>query len=188
MENEKFICPIQNEEFMFSTTKDGIYYSEYEKQDGEIINKSIFDLIEIEDKEQFGLIGKGIFIFYNKYGIFDVTDKKFRMELIKDGKNILEMERIEGVIAYKDAKQFLEDNALKNELYRYNLGYKIENESVFARIILQIDKNEGLSFSVDVTSKDDFNGNYKLYLNDEVIAESIVTFEKNKKNIINIKL
>ena len=190
MKKENFACPIKEEEFMFTTFVGEDNYSEYNLDDnGKIVNNTIFDLIDVENKDSFGMIGNGIHIFYDKNGVFDILDKKFKLSLYDENNNdLFKMEEIAKVIAYKDARQFIKDGYLINETYGYNLGYKIENDKFFARIILKMNKYEGLSFSIEITGKEDDKFNFELEMDNNHYAGTELLIKKNEKRKINVNI
>lgn len=191
MKEEK-ICPNIEEQFMFSTRDKEIRYDEfYKDENNQLKENDIFKLIGIKNKERFSLIGQGQEVYYDKNGVFNILDNIFKIELLEGNKNLFEMNSIENVIAYRRAKQELNmsKGTIEESIEEYNLGYKINNDSIFSRIYFSINKYEGLKFHIEITpSERDMNTKLNIYKEETVIANTDLNLFKGKTFKIDVNI
>lgn len=190
MSNE---CLNPNGEFMTRVVlDDSKEIDEFVKDDNDTLKSMmVTDMVKIKGIKKIGLVGKGQFINLDTdTKTFDIMGKIVSIVLLKDGKDILTFkERADRLITFMTNEQQLVRGRILNDLpVRYTFGYKVDNEYIFAKIKIALDKHRGVLSLNDMTSKDDMTAEFMVYLDNKLLASKIINFEKNKTYSMDMNL
>ncbi len=181
-----------NEKFMWEVElNDGIKVDEFYINNSGEISETPFNIINKNDNyKKLSLVSsleefKDLKISVDNNGefIIDGNTCKFVLEL-DNGTNILNDEKFNSLMMYRQSMMLLTSN--KSMVSAYVIGYKIDNDDIFARIKL-INSIEGCSFKLEITGKKEFTSKLLAYANGKLTTKHTLKIEKDNTININIK-
>lgn len=166
------------------------FYIENEK----VKERHIKKIIDNEDIIEFGIVGENQYLRLDtEKKLFTVLKNTIGIELIdKEGRNLLDMEdKAKKLICFTTNQQIISPGngaVIQDVPIRYTFGFKVENEHVFAKLKVAIDKERGVILVSDITAKYDMNAQFNIIANDKNFAKKEISFKNNKTNTVDVKL
>jgi hypothetical protein len=167
---------------------DGSYQDEYYiNEDGEMKENLITEIIDKPGIKQFGIVGEEQFLNVDTdTHIFEILKNKIKMSLIdENGVDVFGTDRINKFICFITNHQTLSRGALVDMPVRYTFGYKINNDLISSRIMIAVDKYNGVITTTEITPNKDFKATFKIEANDKPFANAEMNFIKQKKFTVN---
>lgn len=170
-----------------------------ELKDGSIIKefndtneRTPFDIVR-NNKEiiNFGIEGEDIFISTNLTdGIFNILGSKVEVNLMKDDKNILDVDDRYNLTMFRTNNQIISMSGtqISDECVSYSFGYKVENDLLRARILCTVTKDDGIKIVVDITPKEQFTATIDIKINDQTFAKGEGIFISNKRTVTDVRI
>lgn len=187
--------PIKDESFIFFSETEENVYPEYYEENVSIKEFDLLKMVNLKNKIKFGIIGheqnRNSFVYCDNKGSFNIISNIFSFKLNKDNINVLELKDLNKIIGYRDVEEYVNTKNLNNNsksIVAYHLGYKIENEYLFAKVIVNVHSRKGLSFTIEITPKKDFEAEFELFKEDKKISNKVFKFKEKVKDKIDIKI
>lgn len=140
-----------------------------------------------EDFEHFELITniesmKDVKIGFNKEGLFEIANKTYKFLLVDNEGNNLLSGPFNSLMMYRTDAQLMTSNLPVR--YAYTIGYKINNDSIFARVKF-ITSVEGASFKLEITGKENMQAEL-IIQGDRGEQKQTISIVKDKTSTIEI--
>lgn len=181
-----------NEKYMWQVElNNGAIINEFiETNNGEIIETPFSEVNKNDEFKELRLVSsieefKGLNISLDNKGQFQLIDRKFSFYLYDTNNkdvNLLDDKAFNNLMMYRQNYMTLNSEPI---IYSYNIGYKIDNDNIFARVKL-INSIEGIKFRVEITGKRDFEAD--LMMKSDMGLSKATTVNIQKNNTINIDI
>lgn len=174
--------------------KSGEVIDQFYIEDEIVKERHIKKIIDNEDISEFGIVGQNQYLKLDtEKKIFEVLKNTIGVELIdKEGRNLLDMEgKAKKLICFTTNQQIISPGngaVIQDVPIRHTFGFKIENEHVFAKVKVAIDKERGVILINDITAKYDLEAEFNIIANGGNFAKKDIVFKNNKTNTIDVKL
>lgn len=163
------VSPVKQDYVWVGEYYDGTHLSEFDLVTG---TENNFHALEQNDVVRFGLVGRGMKVFFEDTGVFNVKGKAYYLSYTVDGETYQITDKVmkRTIITFKDAEAIFnpfDGGKPTNGITQFNVGYEtevvIKEVIVKLKVFVKIPVSGEMYFHIAMIPDADLNGNLVLH-------------------------